>query len=478
MGMRIFGLGPRAPVAETSSKLDPASSPPSSERVGSTEPPLAPRAHHVAAEPSAGLAGLIGAHRASISAVMLGASSLLGAVHADAVTEAQPSTAATGTLLTRPQVLRELAQKVSDGLDASEVAALKAMLSRADVTPGAKDAITVLLSKVGQATVEPGRTAALGAGTKVEAGTKGAYFRKVTSDAQVGYSGIRAEGHLPVMHFDPSRFYVSKHGLDHYETGPLDRPSIYLGGRTSGVEMDVGLTWDRVYDGKQATYTDRPELSDGRDPAHRFSRATVEGQPALVDGHGKVVASGAEAVADKLATLSPNYAFRPVWRAIADGENAWGTPALGSADNVYFYPGEKFAMRVEVVGKEQVELSIRPVGVPGAPGMSHTFAQDGAGVGGKQSFKRVSSIDQFYVREDGSRKGRERLDVLGTGTTALGGGWDAVEILRSGADPLPMRGASMHEVRGGDTVGRYDTLFHRYATNVRGGERVDIVPGK
>ena len=144
MGMRIFGLGPRAPVAETSSKLDPASSPPSSERVGSTEPPLAPRAHHVAAEPSAGLAGLIGAHRASISAVMLGASSLLGAVHADAVTEAQPSTAATGTLLTRPQVLRELAQKVSDGLDASEVAALKAMLSRADVTPGAKDAITVL----------------------------------------------------------------------------------------------------------------------------------------------------------------------------------------------------------------------------------------------------------------------------------------------------------------------------------------------
>jgi len=313
-------------------------------------------------------------------------------------------------------------------------------------------------------------------GRRIETGTKGAYFRKVTSEAQVSNRGIHASGTLPQVHFDPSRSYVSKKGMDHYETGPLDRPSIYLGGRTGDVEMDVGLTWDRVYDGKAATYTDRPERTDGRDAAHRFHRGESGGQPAVIDGNGSVVARGEDAVAEKMRSLSPNFAFRPVWRAISHGKNDWGTPKLGSAENVYFYPGEDVRMQVQVVGRNQVKLWINS-GEPGGPSMSHQFRQDGAGVGKPQSFKRVSSIDQFYVLPDGSRKGRERQNVLPTQTTAIGGGWDAVEILRSGGvPPLPMRGSSMTEVRGGDTAARYDEIFRRYGLNDRGGERVDIVP--
>ncbi len=477
--MRLFGLGsPRPPVLDAPS---PGAPPPPLAAGVLPDAPLEglPRAHRAAEAPTPWtLSSFLHTHRAPVAAVLLGTTSLVGlvssAIAAPAVVAA-PDTTLGGARVTRPEMMTQLARIAEGGVSADEVAKLKDLLADARLTPGARDAITVLLSKSGQASVEAGRTHSLGAGSKVEPGTKGAYFRKLSSEARVEYRGIRAEGHLPVVHFDAARFYTSKNGVDHFETGPLDRPSIYLGGRTGGVEMDVGLTWDRVYDGKTATYTDRPDLTDGRDAAHRFVRGKSEGQPAVIDGHGKVVALGPQAVAEKMKTLTPNYAFRPVWRAISEGKNDWGTPPLGSADNVYFYPGERFDMRVEVVGKNKVELAIASVDVEGGVSMSHTFAQDGAGIGKKQSFKRVSSVDQFFVQPDGSRKGREKLDVLPTRTMALGGGWDSVEIL-SKSGPVAMRGKSMTEVKGGDTAGRYESIFHRYGMNVRGGERIDIIP--
>lgn len=469
----ISGLRP-TPLADPVSSGHGTTAP-DSVPVSTASDATLPRAHRAVDAPQPwSLSSFIGAHRAPIAATLMGASGLVS-LATSAV--AAPDASLGGALVTRPEMMTRLAQAMEAGLDVAEVARLKTLLTSDALTPGARDAVTVLLSKSGQASVEPGRVHSLSLGRRVEADTKGAYFRKVTSEARLDYRGIHGTGHLPRVQFDPTRFYTSSNGIDHYETGPLDRPSFYLGGRTGGVEMDVGLTWDRVYDGTRATFTDRPDLTDGRDAAHRFVRSTSAGQPAIVDGNGQVVAKGAAAVAEKLKSLTPNYAFRPVWRAIADGKNDWGTPELGSASNVYFYPGEKFDMQVDVVGKNRVKLTIASVDVEGGVSMSHTFAQDGAGVGAKQSFKRVSSIDQFYVKEDGSRKGRERLDVLPTTTVALGGGWDSVEILRSGKKaPLAMRGAGMSEVRGGDTAGRYDSIFHRYDLNVRGGERIDIVP--
>ena len=41
---------------------------------------------------------------------------------------------------------------------------------------------------------------------------------------------------------------------------------------------------------------------------------------------------------------------------------------------------------------------------------------------------------------------------------------------------LPLRGELGTEVKGGDLAARYDRVFHRYALNAAGGERVDIVP--
>jgi hypothetical protein len=53
---------------------------------------------------------------------------------------------------------------------------------------------------------------------------------------------------LPEVSFDSNRYFVSPWGADHFQTGPLDRPSVYLGGHAAGKEIDTGLTWDRVYD--------------------------------------------------------------------------------------------------------------------------------------------------------------------------------------------------------------------------------------
>lgn len=316
-----------------------------------------------------------------------------------------------------------------------------------------------------------------GFSSKVDRHAIGAYFRKVTSRELTQYRGIRVTGTLPQVELDQTRMFASPQGRDHYQTGPLDRPSYYLGGRTGGRESDVGLTWDRVYDAQgRATYTDNESGSDGRAAEHRFVRGSDAGQVALLDGTGKVVARGAEAQA-RLAKLQPNFAFRPYWRAIDGGKNVWDQPDVGAPDNFYYYPGEKITMSVQVTGPRRMRMDIRLEEGAVQQHFTHSFGQDGAGIGKKQSFKRVISIDQFGITSSGARKGREDAGVLKTATKVTGGGFDEAVILRSGGkDPLPMRGKSFIEVRGGDTAKNYNSIFKRYDLNTRGGERVDITP--
>lgn len=193
---------------------------------------------------------------------------------------------------------------------------------------------------------------------KVQRRTRGAYFRKLQSSARVEYHGIRGVGFLPRVTFDPDCYYVSPEGPDHYQTGLLDRPSVYMGGHAAGKEMDVGLTWDRVYDALgRPTYSDSPEGIDGRDPAHRFVRTQSAGIPVLLDGNGAVVAEGTTEVSARMEQLRPNFAFRPFWRTTNEGGNQWNQPRPGAADNLYFSPGEKFAMSVRISGPERVRMT-------------------------------------------------------------------------------------------------------------------------
>ena len=307
-------------------------------------------------------------------------------------------------------------------------------------------------------------------------GIAGAYFRKVMTDSSKANVGLRATGTLPTPTFDPRRQFVSPNGMDDFKTGPLDRPSVYMGGHAGGNELDCGLTWDRVYDSqRRATYTDCANGSDGRDPAHRFVRGMDGAQQTLVDGNGKVVAKGLAEVAEKLKSLRPHFAFRPYWRTTGDGNNTWNNPGAGTPQNLYFYPGEKLVMNVQEGGPDKVRMDIRLEGSAVQQHSTQVFDQQGFGVGKARSFKRIMSVDQFRV-VDGERKGNEKQPVIKTSTTLAGGRWDEVTVSRRDGTTRPMTGAGFTEVRGRDLASRYGEVFKLSGFTDRGGESLQLVP--
>lgn len=256
---------------------------------------------------------------------------------------------------------------------------------------------------------------------RVDQHVRGAYFRKVASSPRPDAHGIRVVVRLPRIEFDPAREYVGAAGLADYKTGPLDRPSVYLGGTASGHEVDVGLTWDRVYDPGGAPQAE--------------------------------------------------LAFRPYWRT-TNGKNEWHQPKVGSTDNVYFRPGETVTMTLAETGRDALRLEV----VGEHAKFAQTFEQQGFGEGADQIWKRVSSIDQFMV-DGGKRVGLEGRDAQSTRTTARGAAWLSVDLLDGAGGALAVLGCgNAVEVRGGDTAARYDQIFVRTAVDAHGGETLDIVP--
>jgi hypothetical protein len=259
----------------------------------------------------------------------------------------------------------------------------------------------------------------------VDAKARGAYFRKVESLPSRDTHGIRVVVKLPSTSFDASRNYVSPHGEDDYRNGPLDHPSVYVGGNAAGHEVDVGLTWDHVHGGSKR----------GRDDA----------------------------------------AFRAFWRTTNE-RNEWHQPEAGSADDVYFRSGDVVVITLVEVGVDTLRIDIRKEG-DAVDGLSRTFTQQGFGRGEPATFKRVSSIDQFTVDARGERVGLEGHDVLATHTTARGAQWRSVDLLDAHGNMLfAIACSNAVEVRGSDTAPRYDTIFTRSAPTANGSESVDIVP--
>ena len=193
------------------------------------------------------------------------------------------------------------------------------------------------------------------------------------------------------------------------------------------------------------------------------------------------MARGEEAVAKKLKGMKENFAFRPFWRdtnSDTPKNERWHNPKVGDANNVYFYPGERFSMTVKTVGKEQVSLGISLVG--GKPEDNFTlptpFRQEGFGPGQVASFKRVNSIDQFTV-QNGKRVGAETVGkIQTTKSTVTGGSWDSVSVLRTDGKHQPMTGPGFSVVKGGDTAKRYAEIFGISGHTTTGGERIDIHP--
>ena len=219
----------------------------------------------------------------------------------------------------------------------------------------------------------------------------GAWFYKSESRPSNQWIGIRAEGKLPRVTLDPTRYYSLEQAAaadePPYKAGPLDRPSVYLGGKIGGSEVDAGLSWDRVYDDR--------------------------GQPEVPE----------------------RYAFRPYWRMPpqAGARTQWNSPPLKGGQNIYFEPEQDVRMSIEVVSAPKVSpmrvaLSICDTGQP-VPRCFKTEFDHPGNPSGASTFKRVNSIDQFQV-VNGKRLGCEGKHVVATESRALDASWSSVTLLR------------------------------------------------
>jgi hypothetical protein len=288
----------------------------------------------------------------------------------------------------------------------------------------------------------------------------------VIGEAATEAVGIHVDAVLPTIAIDHDRWFeTDEQGLD-YQDGPLDRPSVYLGGTASGVEVDAGLSWDRVYDPSgRPTWTDRLGAgSDGQSNDHRFS---VGDDDVVRDGNGKERARG-------LRGLVENFAFRPFWRA----EGSWHNPAVGSDANVYFYGAETIRMQLKASGPAKLELVINSDDVP-ARSFSIDWSVSGWGVGAPQAWKRVSSIDQFTV-QNGKRVGLETagLDVLPTRTRAYAMRWAEVKVISAAGATLFHLDCDRKAVIGADALWltSYGDVFRLVDQNPSGAESIWIVP--
>jgi hypothetical protein len=199
-----------------------------------------------------------------------------------------------------------------------------------------------------------------------------------------------------------------------------------------------------------------------------------------------VVARGKDEVDAKMKTLRENFAFRPFWRdtnSDTPADKRWHNPPTkaepGSKPeehNQYFYPGEHFTMTIQAQAPGQVRMDIRLEGGKEHQHFTSQFRQEGWGPGAEASFKRVNSVDQFTVR-DGKRVGSEKFGVEPTRTTATGGSWEELSILRNNGAPQPMTGPHFTTIKGLDTAAHYAEIFGISGSTDRGGERIDIHPG-
>ena len=352
----------------------------------------------------------------------------------------------------------------------------------------------------------------------VDAGASGAYFHKVVGPSRTDAHGLRVQGRLPDVSLSASRWQVSGNesdpaigggpaammtallktqpfasamqSLTHYTTGPLDKPSVYLGGQ-HGQEADMGLSYDRVYDkAGKAVFTNQHEGADPaelRDPKNQF---VYDGaSSSLKDGTGAVVATGEAAVKQAMIDqkLAPSFAFRPFWRVSPSEPNTtnWSNPPpstdparraawaqatnhVGAVpDNAYFYPGEQFAMNVRSTTKGQLRLDIRGNGADSdVPAFGVDLKASSFGKGLAQEFKRVSSIDQ---------KGREKQNVVPTSSMAIGLVWDKTEVLLGAArTPTALSSLGAVQVRGRDLADSsvYDKIFN---TDVVDGREIVLI---
>jgi hypothetical protein len=296
---------------------------------------------------------------------------------------------------------------------------------------------------------------------------RGAWFYKVaTMESSKQDIGIQVIGKLPDIKLDPKRNFDKK---GHFTDGPLDRPSVYLGGKVGGQEVDAGLTWDKVYD------------SNG--------------------------------VAKKGEDNKDLFAFRPFWRSAkwnnpnknhSDEKDPKGCaekhrqdlPKECSLKNIYFSPGEEIEMSLKQIQAKGEKMKIRMVIKNKTdPSKCLIVCFDHTGIKSNGStWKRVNSIDQFKSEpcendpKQMCRKGNERkpgedpknVKVLSTESTAMDARWESVKILHSNGKSEALKPKVNAQVLVGGEFCNDENLrqksFRDGEIDDKGGQKLSISP--
>lgn len=324
-------------------------------------------------------------------------------------------------------------------------------------------------------------------------GASGAYYRKVESVARTSTTGIRAVATLPTFRSDPTRQNDDpKLG----KTGPMDRPSMYMGAHAEttidGVpvsgEADIGLQYTRRFDSQnRPTYVARGLQNAGTRP--------TDDQLYYLGEDGEYYNQRGERYTGDKNGLVAHFTYTPFARlnepALVNGRvtrNAKGevaydnryVPLSPPADqDRYFYPGERVEMSVQrSVGQNGgVTFSVQR---DGAPPQEYTIdsvvlSRADADV----SVKRVTSIDQ-YVWLDGSvqsAESRKPPSVDPTTATLSGAVWERVTVY-DGATERWMTGGEFRQVVPRDPGNRVNEgqTFNIGSPTSKGGETISITP--
>jgi hypothetical protein len=251
-----------------------------------------------------------------------------------------------------------------------------------------------------------------------EKNASGAWFYKMSTIRPNGNDlGIETKIKLPEIIKDNDRVYHNQSDNSDYKNGPLDRPSIYLGGKIGGAELDAGLTWDKIHD-------ENPK--EGEEFAFRpFWRNTENGIDEPTEWHNPPVKSK-----NKTTNSCPEKKIEP---------NC-------SEKNTYFYPKDNIVMKIEELpikgnqSKSMMKMVIKSQN--GNKCFSVCFPQKKNPKAKGNTWKRVNSIDQFtlgpcYKNIDrkgfnkNCRVGNENKTVLRTKALSLETHWQEVNILNS-----------------------------------------------
>ena len=276
------------------------------------------------------------------------------------------------------------------------------------------------------AALDAARSASAKPAVLVDEKALGSWFRKISSVDTTSFDGITGRGTLPQPAFDPARMHEAAAGEAAYAAGPLDNPGVYVGAHSAGCEVDAGLKWDHRSD------------AEGRDTG--------------------------------------TFAWRVFWRVASAGGNVWANPKPGSADDIYLFPGDRFAMTLRVRADGTASLDVRGAGA-GAPSVHRAFPAAGFWDGASRlprRFKRVHAIDQFVLQADGRRVGDEGRPAVPTRSVLRGGHWDGVSLL--GDKTVPLTGALAVEWRGPDAAAAYERIFPGAFVDGAGGDGMAVIP--